>query len=247
MILFFVNHFGFAQTDTENQFRNQFQIHRTIGNKTALEIDIGTSFRSGTEETNPFYKNSQESYGLWIHYFAGKKWKLSAMAGFVFNRSVPEINQKKLPELRFSFQSIYYFIRSKELTLTSRTRIEDRILGDANTNSIEINYRFRQMIKLVYPLTSTKLGKGTLYGVASEEVFFKTEGVILGDEFFDRNQLLLGFGYTFTDHFQVELNYINEYLPRAETDKLHHIISTKIILNDFITVLKKRLGSIPSY
>lgn len=237
----------FSQTETENQFTTQIQLNKTIGSKTALELDVYQKSRSGTEETNPFYENSQESIMLWFHYFLNKKWKLSGMCGFIYNDDVPEINQTKLPEFRFSLQGTYYLFNSKELTLSSRSRLEDRILSDTDTNTIEIVYRFREMIKVVHPLTNIKLGKGTLFAIASEELFFKTSSEILGDELFDRNQLSLGLGYSFTDNFHVEINYINEYIPRTEVDKIHNIITAKFVLNDIISVLKKKFGTIPAY
>lgn len=239
--------FLYSQTPSENQFQNQFQFNKNIGRTSSLEFNFTQKFRSGTEETNPFYKNSQESLTLWFHYFLNKKWKISGMAGFIYNRSVPEINQNKVPEVRFSFQGTYYIHHSKKFVFTSRTRIEDRILGEPDENSVEIVYRLRERLKVVYPLTNVKLGKGTLYSLASEELFIKTAGDLIGKSAIDRNQLAVGIGYTFTDNFHVELNYINEYLVRSDGNQINHIISTKLVLTDFITTLKRKAGVIPTF
>lgn len=239
--------FLYSQTPSENQFQNQFQFNKNIGRKSSLEFNFSQKFRSGTEETNPFYKNSQESLTLWFHYFLNKKWKISGMAGFIYNRSVPEINQNKVPEVRFSFQGTYYIHHSKKFVFTSRTRIEDRILGEPDKNSVEIVYRLRERLKVVYPLTNVKLGKGTLYSLASEELLIKTAGDLIGKSAIDRNQLTVGMGYTFTDNFHVELNYINEYLVRSDGNQINHIISTKLVLTDFVTMLKRKAGVIPNY
>lgn len=166
--------FLYSQTSSENQFQNRFQFNKNIGRKSNLELDFNQNYRSGTEQKNPFYKNSQESVALWFHYFINEEWKISGMAGFIYNRSVPEINQKRVPEVRFSVEGTYYFQRSKEFVFTSRTRIEDRILGEPDENSVEVVYRFRERLKIVRPLTNVKLGKGALYALASEELFIKT-------------------------------------------------------------------------
>ena len=235
----------FGQVEKENQYSNEFQINKTVGKKSALEFDLGQSFTSGLNETNPLYKSSQLSFLTWYHYFANKKWKFSGATGYFFNKDVPEINQNELPEIRISVQAIYYFSRSIDYTLSNKFLIEDRILIE--DKNIGIVYRFRESIKLIYALSTIKTGKGSLYGIAAEEVFFKTGGNITGQQFFDRNRLTLGCGYSFSDHIQMELSYLNEYLPRTTNDLMYNIISTSIIFNDIITGMKKKNGSVPVY
>lgn len=236
---------SWAQTETENQFVNEYQFNRTVGNKTAVELNLGQTYTSGVNQISPLYKSSQVSGRIWVHYYASPKWKLSGALSYLYNQDVPEIIQKKTPEIRFVAQGIYYFIK-KDYVLTNRFRIDDRILQDEN-NSPNVVYRFREMIKLVYPISIIKFGKGSLYSIASEEVFFKTKGSGTGETFFDRNKLTLGFGYSFSDAFQLELTYINEYLPRPTNDKVFNCISTTLIFNDLISVLRKKSGVIPTY
>ena len=102
---------SFAQIEKENQFTNEYQFNRVVGKKTALEFDLAHAYTSGLNETNPFYKSSQISGRLWVHYYASKKWKISGFAAYLYNQDVPEITQKKSPEIRFSAQGIYYFIK----------------------------------------------------------------------------------------------------------------------------------------
>jgi hypothetical protein len=101
------------------------------------------------------------------------------------------------------------------------------------------------MLKFVYPISIFKLKEDALYGIVSEEIFLKTKGSTTGNESFDRNRLTLGFGYSFTDHFQIELSYMNEYLPRDTNDKMYNSISTSLIFNDLISTLRKKNGVIP--
>lgn len=234
-----------AQTETENQFINEYQFNKIVGKKTASELDLAHTYTSGINETNPFYQSSQISGRLWIHYYASKKWKISGFVAYLYNKDVPEITQKKSPEIRFAAQGIYYFVK-KDYVLTNRFRIEDRILQN-ESNSVDVVYRFREMVKLVYPISAIKFGKGSLYSIVSEEVYFKTKGSTTGENFFDRNRLTAGFGYSFSDAFQFELTYMNEYLPRSTNDKMYNCISTTLIFNDFISSLRKKNGSIPTY
>lgn len=246
--LFFMLFLGFqsiAQTEKENQFTNEYQFNRVIGTKTAIEFNLAHAYTSGINETNPFYKSSQISGRLWMHYYTLKKWKLSGFVAYLYNRDVPEITQKKSSEIRFAAQAIYYFIK-KDYVLTNRIRIEDRILEQSNA-SLEVVFRFREMVKLIYPISIVKFGKGSLYSISSEEVVFKTNGSTTGEDAFDRNRLTLGLGYSFSDAFQFELTYMNEYLPRNTNDKMYNSISTTIIFNDLISVLRKKNGIIPTY
>lgn len=235
----------FAQIQKRNQFENTYEFNKVVGKKTTLELDLTHTYTSGNNETNPFENNSQVSAWLWIHYFASKKWKISGYIGYIYNHDVPEINQKQLPEIRFSGQAIYYIIK-KDYVLTNRFRVEDRILQDENL-SPDVVFRFREAVKLVYPISIIKFGKGSLYSIVSNEVFFKTKSTVTGEDIFDRNRLTLGLGYSFSDTFQFELTYINDYLPRSPSDKMHNIVSTKLIFNDLISILRKKNGNIPTY
>jgi hypothetical protein len=243
--LFFSCFQSFAQTEKENQFTNEYEFNRVTGKKTAIEFDLAHAYTSGINETNPFYKSSEMSGRLWVHYYTHKKWKFSGSIGYIYNRDVPEITKKKSSEIRFTAQGIYYFIK-KDYVLTNRLRIEDRILQNEN-DGLDVVFRFREMVKLVYPISIVKFGKGSLYSIASEEVVFKTKAQTTGEGFFDRNRLTLGLGYSFSDAFQFELTYVNEYLPRTTNDKLYNTISTTLIFNDLISVLRKKNGNIPTY
>ena len=209
------------------------------------ELHLETSPYLLQHANNPFNSLSQLYGRFWVHYYNNKKSKYSGSVSFFYNREVPELSQEKSPEVRFTFQGIYYIIKGKTV-FTNRLRIDDRIIGDSN-NSFNIVFRFREMLKLVYPISKSQNGKGSFYGIASEEVLFKTKGPITGDEFFDRNCFSFGIGYSFTDFFQVQVSYLNDYLPREINDKMYHSIGTSIIFNDLITALKKKQGNLPSH
>ncbi len=245
IIGFFLGQYCYAQTQKRNQFENTYEFNKVIGKKTALEINLNHLYTSSDNENNPFENNSRVSGWLWLHYFASKKWKISTNIGYVYNHDVPEINQKQLPEIRLSAQGIYYFIK-KDYVLTNRLRIEDRILTTEDSG-FDVIFRLREMVKLVYPISVIKFGKGSLYGIVSDEVFFKTKSQLTSDETFDRNRFTVGLGYSFSDAFQFELTYLNDYIPRSTNDRIHNTLGTRLIFNDIISILRKKNGNIPTY
>ncbi len=228
-----------AQLSSYGQFWNEFAFTRSIGTRWALELNLGQAWSgSESEKGNIFSHNAQLYARLWIHYYASPRWKLSYFYAYYDNKEVPEIDQRTYAELRSAFQGIYY-IKKTNYTLNTRVRVEDRHVSDTN-GDFEASYRFRAQLRLVYPLNGKFLRQGVYYGLASEEVFFKTASSVTGNQFFDRNRLTLGFGYNFTDDFQVELSYANEWLPRPSRSEMIHAIQLNFVFNNLWQNLSNR-------
>ncbi len=244
ILIFPLSFYSFAQTQTENQYWNSFQFTQSIKGKFVSEVNLDQTFTSGTQQTNPFYRNSQLTFGAWIHYYATPRWKLSFFLAYFYNREVPEISQDFSPEIRTAVQGIYY-IKKLRYTLTSRTCLEDRSIEN-NEGYFEVVYRLREMIKLMYPINGKQIRAGILYGIASDELFVKTRSSVTGDDFFDRNRLTLGLGYSITDNFQIEVAYANEYLPRTPNDKVFNAISTTVVFNNLIPNIQDKLKKKPA-
>jgi len=102
-------------------------------------------------------------------------------------------------------------------------------------------FRYRQQIKYIQPLNSKFLRAGVVYAIASDEVYFKSGAKVTGESFFDRNRLNIGAGYLFTDDFQVELTYCNEYLPRHNGNQMTNAASLTVTFNNLIRNLKKKI------
>jgi hypothetical protein len=220
------------------QFWNEIQFSRALKGKWALEFNFGNTWTSKENESNPFYKKSQLYAREWVHYYASPRWKLSMFVAYYFNKDVPEITQKKNSEIRFALQATYFFHKI-DYTLSSRVRIEDRSIEN-NDGYLETVFRFRFQTKIVVPFNSKMIHARTIYGLASDEVYFKTESNVSGPDIFDRNRFIIGVGYSFTDDIFAELAYANEYLPRQTNTDIINAAQITVGFNNLFANWKNR-------
>jgi hypothetical protein len=228
-----------AQNQTYSQFSNEIQFTETIKDRWVTEFNIGQAYTS----TPPYNKSmlskaSQFYLRGWVHYYLNPKWKLSYFYSFFFNVDIPEIDQKNYHEIRSAIQGIYY-MHKVGYTLQSRFRIEDRHIQDS-TKTFQAFYRLRSQIKYIKPINSKVFRKGVYYGFGAEELFFKTQAVITGKDFFDRNRITLGGGYCFSDDVQLELSYVNEFLPRGNGNQTYNQFQANLCINDFFKKMKNK-------
>lgn len=231
---------GIAQKTTTHyaQFWNEIQFTRALQGKWSLEFNFGNTWTSKANESNLFYKKSQLYTRLWAHYYASPRWKLSLFLAYFYNKNVPEITQTKNSEIRFALQAIYFFHKI-DYTLSTRVRVEDRSIEN-NDGYMETVFRFRWQGKLVVPFNGKFIHAGTIYGLMSDEIFFKTESNVSGSSIFDRNRFTIGAGYSFTDDIVVEVTYANEYLPRATNTDLINAAQVTLGFNNLFANLKNK-------
>lgn len=238
-LLFIIVGVSDAQTKNYGQFWNEIKFNRTINEKWSAELDVAGSYSSTDSSSSIFDKNIQRSLRGWGHYYLSPRWKLSAFVAYFNNKDVPEIGQFKSPEWRFALQGIYYFHKTG-YTLSTRMRIELRHLKNED-DDYENVLRYRQQIKYIKPLNSKFLRAGVVYAIASDELYFKSGAKVTGESFFDRNRLNLGGGYLFTDDIQVELTYVNEFLPRNSGNQITDAASLTITFNNLFKTLHKKI------
>jgi hypothetical protein len=232
-----------AQTDTYKQFWNEFQFTRTISDKWVTEINLGGSFSNTPVENNILKTNIQRTARIWAHYYLSPRWKLSSFMAYYYNKDVPDIGQYASPEWRFALQGIYY-IHKIGYTLSTRMRGELRYIRNEDLVYDQV-YRYRQQLKFLKPINSQLLRKGVFYFVSSDEIFIRSRVKTNGLTFFDRNRFSAGAGYIATDDLQLELAYVNEYLPRDNVNQLYHALSLTVTFNNFLYNLKKRFEAKP--
>ncbi|MEL1252572.1 DUF2490 domain-containing protein [Flavobacterium sp. DGU38] len=235
----FIMNLSAAQTETYGQFWNELQFNRTINNKWSAELNINSSYSSTESSSNIFENNIQRSFRGWGHYYLTPRWKLSSFVAYYNNKDVPEIGQFKSPEWRFALQGIYYFHKTG-YTLSTRTRVELRHIRNEDYDYENV-IRYRQQIKYIKPINSKVLREGVVYALASDELFFKSNTKVTGISFFDRNRLNIGVGYLFTDNIQLELTYVNEYLPRDNGNQITNAASLTLIFNNLLKNINKKL------
>ena len=227
-----------AQTDKFTQFSNEFQISRAISDKWASELWIGSAFSNTPTENRILKTNIQRYIVTWMHYHYTPRWRFSSSLAYYYNKDVPDIGQYKSPEYRLTLQGLYYFHKIG-YTLSTRMRGEFRYLMNEE-GDFEDNYRYRQMVKFLKPLNSKFLRQGVFYLLADDEIWLKPNAKSTGLTFFDRNRFEIGGGYIITDDLQVELSYVNEFLPRDDVNQLYNCVSLTISFNNLISNFKKR-------
>lgn len=237
LVLFFINS-NYGQNKKYGQLWNEIQFNRSINEKWSAELNLANSYSSTESSPNILEKNIQRSFRGWGHYYLAPRWKVSSFVAYYDNKDVPEIGQFKSPEWRFALQGIYYFHKTG-YTLSTRMRIELRHMRNEDKDYENV-LRYRQQIKYIKPINSKILREGVVYAIASDELFFKSGTKVTGLSFFDRNRLNLGAGYLFTDDIQLELAYVNEYLPRDNENQIVNAGSITVNFNNLFKNIRKK-------
>jgi len=237
--LILVSYSSSAQTTKYNQFSNEFADVESIGKRWAVEFNLGQSYTSTPPSNNSMLSKASQFYVRgWAHYYASPRWKLSYFLALFGNVDIPDIEQAKNFEIRYAIQGIYY-IHKIGYTLNTRFRLEDRRIQN-NAKTFEAYYRLRGQLKYTQPINGKIIRKGIYYGLASEEMFFKTQATITGKDFFDRNRITIGAGYSITDNTQIELLYANEILPRNTGRMIYNTYQINVAFSDIFKKLKDK-------
>lgn len=107
--------------------------------------------------------------------------------------------------------------------ITSRTRFEQRF-----TRAPDVSYRFRQMVRMAYPLD---FAPGFML-VGWEELFLNVNSTGAITAGFDQNRVFAGIGYAIDENIRTEVGYMNQYIYRDTTeDLMTHVFSLGLFLN----------------
>ncbi|MBI2786350.1 MAG: DUF2490 domain-containing protein [Legionella longbeachae] len=123
------------------------------------------------------------------------------------------------------WQQLLWVKTHLHLTLTSRTRMEERFLENAPKTA----YRFRQLVKMSIPFKNQpKISFAT-----SDEVFFHLNNFIgANNRGFDQNRLFVGLGYQLNPFIKTEIGYMNQYIRRVDVPNfLSNILSINFYLS----------------
>jgi hypothetical protein len=222
-----------AQNTAYTQFWNEVDLVRALSDKWAAEIDLTGTFSNTPSENNVLKTVIQRSAVGWAHYYPAPRWKVSAFVGYYYNKDVPEIGQYSAPEWRFALQGTYYF-HKVTYSLNTDGRFEVRLIKNEE-GIYEDVYRYRQKLRFRLPLNSRVLRKGVVYLLVSDEVVLRSVAKETGLKYFDCNLFSAGGGYLFTDDLQLELLYVNVFIPRDDHNEVDNAVSLTLTVNNLIS------------
>ena len=64
--------------------------------------------------------------------------------------------------------------------------------------------------------------------------------------YFDRNLFSVAAGYLLTDDLQIELAYVNEFLPRDDGNLIYNVVSITLTVNNLARKVGKLIAGKPA-
>ena len=107
---------------------------------------------------------------------------------------------------------------------TSRTRFEQRWQANGN----DTGGRFRQFVKFHWPLSFYPAANFVVWDEVFVHLYSTDWGAIQG---FDQNRGFVGIGYRFSPNILTEIGYMNQFIQRAQADRMNHILSLTVFLD----------------
>src|SRR5262249_53875753 len=123
------------------------------------------------------------------------------------------------------FQQLLFAPSYPVARLTSRTRLEERLIENVSGTSV----RLRTMLRGVFPFTEDRR-----WGLAlQEEIFFNLNTAAPNDHRagFDQNRFFLGVNRIITDWLNIDAGYMIQFIDTAGTDRVEHVLLLQFNLN----------------
>lgn len=125
------------------------------------------------------------------------------------------------------FQQLVYSRKFQFVKIFSRSRIEERIIDDADDTAI----RARTMLRGDFPIQQFPGWALVLY----DEIFVNVNAVGNGPEAgFDQNRFFLGMNHQVSEHFNVDVGYQMQVLNNRQsglTNQANHVILLQFFIN----------------
>ena len=107
------------------------------------------------------------------------------------------------------WQQLLWIKNYSHLTLSSRTRLEERFLA----NTPPMGWRLREMLKMTSPISK----RFKLNIVGSNEIFWHLNNFFgQNNNGFDQNRFFIGLGFKIDALANVELGYLNQFIYRRQ-------------------------------
>ncbi|WP_232410974.1 DUF2490 domain-containing protein [Methylophilus sp. 5] len=133
-------------------------------------------------------------------------------------------SQSSQRENRLWQQFQYQFDEVASVTLTSRTRLEQRRREDFQ----DVGHRLRQMVRVTTPLpVHPKLSL-----VMFDELFVNLNQTEWGAQRgIDQNRFFIGANWKFSDFSNVETGYLHQFINTRTVDRENHVLMTTVRFN----------------
>jgi hypothetical protein len=141
-----------------------------------------------------------------------------------------------IPEHRIWQQYIYrhsFALDGRNTGLQHRLRLEERFVGtpivegdELATDGHEFAMRLRYFARMVMPLQKTDNFSKGAFVAFQEEIMFnvKNNDAVTNGKFFDQNRAYVALGWRFSNKFDLEAGYMNQYVLGKSLDVSNSII-----------------------
>ncbi|SNC74978.1 Protein of unknown function [Hymenobacter gelipurpurascens] len=180
--------------------------------------------------TNGLQDPQQYFYRAGLNYHATEKLLLTA--GYVYLLSLP---YGDFPDPGRSHERRLYLKAELDnaigrLSLTHRYIQDLRWLRGPEEVAYSFQNRSRYRLQLKFPLTKPTIEAGTLYALASDEIFI-SYGPNVAANIFNQNRLYGGLGYQITDALGLETSYLQQIVQHDDGVVFENNHTVQVSLN----------------
>ena len=174
----------------------------------------------------------------------GAGWSIGA--GFTFYTSTNPADPSALstiavPEFRPHLE-LDYKQAVADLSISHRFKLEERWTRNSISNKLTDGYnfksRFRYQLQLQYPLVKKASAAGALNAKVSDEIMLNIGHSVVNNTF-DQNRLYVALNYGISNHFQVELGYMNYFQERSSGTQYYERDIARLTIYHSINFYKK--------
>ncbi len=162
--------------------------------------------------------------------------------GYAYIYTYAQSGSPDFPEHR-PWQQIQWIEKKKGFNLTQLLRIEQRyrrkIVTGELTDAYAFNWRFRYSIGFIFPLKGTTVAPKTPFLFFNEDLFVNAGKQIVSN-YFDQNRIVVGLGYQFTRHYNVQLAYMDAFQQLPAGNKYLNINAVRLFVYHNIDLRKPK-------
>jgi len=126
-------------------------------------------------------------------------------------------------EHRLAIQHVQKYGSLGQFKVSHRARLEHRSIEDGENLTERLRYLIRFQKEKITPHSWTPV-------VWNETFVNLSREVSTGNRHIDRNRLFLGYRYDYSKDLNVEVGYLNQYVPRTNNDSMEHILTLYLFM-----------------